>query len=602
MRTRIVSRFAFALCLMASTLSAQSWHQGRVNMFQVTTDAGDMAARDLLVRLQQERALVGQLLHKPKTYVPGLVRVVMVKDASSLTKAVPSFPADAVERGAAAFIGMEHSSIVFVSPSQTESASRALAYLLLSANYPHTPRWFDVGFSRYVGSFQFTREQLEIGRVPSDDKANDSWIPVADLISGGNENDAQWQHEAWLLVHYLITNSRLDEAGKYFYLTMNKQVPPRDALYQAFNEDVQALDRDLHAYDSEVAKHVQRIPAPDTQLFQTFTVDKAPATDVQIAIAAAMLDDHDRSDSAPAAMKLLSGIMHNTPDNPQVQRALAYGYLMQHDSINAVEHARRAIAIQDSDPMMHLIMAAGQNGGDLRVIRSNMAEIRMGADLNAAIRLEPDFAPAYELRGLALMSSDKQDAGLKDLGHAAALRPREDSYLLHLGEAQAATGDWDNAKVLFAAVRNSPDTDVASAASEQLKTGKRLSKEQKHWNEQGIASSTYKDMTDPRWKPTPEMEARNAADGENKVEAGPDTRKVQHLDGELTTIDCSSDPGAILTIHSRGNIWKMKVADRKSVLLIGPDTFSCAWRDKTVSINYKASGGVTGDVVSLEMH
>jgi len=314
-----------------------------------------------------------------------------------------------------------------------------------------------------------------------------------------------------------------------------------------------------------------------------------------------MLDDHDRSDSFPAAMKLLSGVMHNSPDNVLVQRALAYGYLTQHDAINAVEHARRAIALSDADPLMHYILAVGQNGGDMSAIRASMAEVRFGNELNTALRMSADFAPAYELRGLALVSGDKQELGLKDLGHAAALRPRNDEYLLHLGQAQAANGDWDNARVLFAMVKDSSNSEVAQAAAEELKTGKRLKQEQKHWKEQGVAAGNYQDMTDPRWKPTPEMEARAKADQE-KVESGPDTRPVKHIDGQLVGVDCSNDPGAILTVSVRGNSWKMKIADRKSVLLIGPtDNFSCTWKQKKVSVNYKSSGGVTGDVVSLEI-
>lgn len=587
--------------LLSLPLSAQTWHQGHLGSLEITTDSGDAAARDAMVRIQLERSMVGQVLHKAKITMPSRVRVIMVRDIASVTRAVPSFPADAVGRGALEFDGIERSSLIFVAPAQWESASRALASILLSGNYPHTPRWFDVGFARYMGTMQSIKEQVELGRAPSDDHPGDAWIPAPQMMVGGSENDPQWQHEAWLMVHWLITNDRLDQAGKYFYLTMNQQVPPKDAIFQAFQEDAATLDRDLRAYDAEVSRHVQRVAAPDLQQSVTFDVNKVPPLDAQVSIASTMLDDHDRSESPSAAMKLLSGIMHNSPDSASVQRALAYGYFSQRDSISAVDHARRAITLQDSDAMMHYILAVGMNGGDPDTIRTNMADIKLGTELGAALRMEPDFPPAFELRGLALLSDDKQAAGLKDLGHAAALRPRNDAYLFHLGDAQAASGDWDNARILFAVASHSSDPEIAQAAAEQLKTGKRLKKEQKHWNEQGIASSTYQDMTDPRWKPTPEMEAREKQDGDTKPVAGPDTRKVMHLEGELASVDCSGDPGAILTVRSRGNTWKLKVADRKSVVLIGPDHFSCTWSQKTVSINFKSSGGVTGDVVSLEI-
>jgi Flp pilus assembly protein TadD len=598
--------FTVALVLLifafVSPASAQTWHQGRTGVFLVTSDAGDGTVRDTLYRLEQERAVIGQILHKPKLTLPGLVQVLAVRDAQSLTKSVPQFPADLLQRGAITFDGMERSSVIFLTPQQWESMARGVAEVLLATNYPHTPRWFDQGFARYVGSIQVAKEQVLLGRPPADDKTGEGWIPLIDVLTNNGENNAQWRHESWLFVHFLITNSRLDEAGKYFYLTMNQHLLAHEALKQAFGEGSATLDRDLQAYEAEVSKHVQTLPVSNSELPANYNVNKVAPAEGQVAIASALLDDHDRSDSAQAAMKTLSGIMHNTPDNPGVQRALAYGYLMQHDATNAVEHARRAIALADSDALMHYILAVGQNGGDMSSIRASMAEVRFGNELNTAIRMSPDFAPAYELRGLALLSGDKSEPALKDLGHAAALRPRNDEYLLHLAQGQAANGDWENARVLFAMVKDSPDSDVAQAASEELKVGKRIKKEQKHWQEQGVAGTTYQDMTDPRWKPTPEMEAKMKAEDQEKEAAGPDTRPVKHLDGTLESVDCTNDPGAILSVSSRGNTWKMKIVDRKNVLLIGPfEHFSCTWKQKRISVNYKASGGVTGDVVSIEV-
>ena len=37
------------------------------------------------------------------------------------------------------------------------------------------------------------------------------------------------------------------------------------------------------------------------------------------------------------------------------------------------------------------------------------------------------------------------------------------------------------------------------------------------------------------------------------------------------------------------------------MVLIGADDFSCDWRDRRVSVNYKAAGPNNGDLVSLEV-
>ena len=53
-------------------------------------------------------------------------------------------------------------------------------------------------------------------------------------------------------------------------------------------------------------------------------------------------------------------------------------------------------------------------------------------------------------------------------------------------------------------------------------------------------------------------------------------------------------------MSSAGRTWQMHVADRNTIVLIGVEHFDCGWHDAAVSINYKRSGNLQGDLVSLE--
>ena len=66
-------------------------------------------------------------------------------------------------------------------------------------------------------------------------------------------------------------------------------------------------------------------------------------------------------------------------------------------------------------------------------------------------------------------------------------------------------------------------------------------------------------------------------------------------------MDCSQSPAAVLTVATGGTTLKLRTADYKSLLLIGTDTFSCTWSDRSVSVNYKPGGLSDGDLVSLEV-
>jgi hypothetical protein len=47
--------------------------------------------------------------------------------------------------------------------------------------------------------------------------------------------------------------------------------------------------------------------------------------------------------------------------------------------------------------------------------------------------------------------------------------------------------------------------------------------------------------------------------------------------------------------------YKMHASDYKSLVVVGEEQFSCQWRDRLVSINYRALGNHEGELVSLEL-
>jgi hypothetical protein len=47
--------------------------------------------------------------------------------------------------------------------------------------------------------------------------------------------------------------------------------------------------------------------------------------------------------------------------------------------------------------------------------------------------------------------------------------------------------------------------------------------------------------------------------------------------------------------------YKMHASDYKSLLVIGEEQFSCEWKNRLVSVNYRAVGKNGGEIVSLEV-
>ncbi|MGZ7093528.1 MAG: hypothetical protein ACXVJ2_10930, partial [Candidatus Angelobacter sp.] len=94
---------------------------------------------------------------------------------------------------------------------------------------------------------------------------------------------------------------------------------------------------------------------------------------------------------------------------------------------------------------------------------------------------------------------------------------------------------------------------------------------------------------------------RAAAENSTPSDSLDDKRPMKFLKGRLAAVDCSQAPVAILTVIAENATLKLRAADYKSLVVIGADDFSCDWRDREVTVNYKPRGAKTGDLVSLEM-
>ncbi len=181
---------------------------------------------------------------------------------------------------------------------------------------------------------------------------------------------------------------------------------------------------------------------------------------------------------------------------------------------------------------------------------------------------------------------------------AIQLSPRNQQYVLHLAEIYLAGQNWEAAKALLERLKASGNAQIAAVAREKLG---QISNQRKY----GMSSATGTAATNltPQKSPFDALveDAAERAAAQKKSEAGPDKRPSQYLKGKLVTVDCSQSPAATLTIASGARTVRLRTGDFRSLLLIGADQFSCEWRDRPVSVNYKAAGQGAGDLVSLEI-
>ncbi len=113
---------------------------------------------------------------------------------------------------------------------------------------------------------------------------------------------------------------------------------------------------------------------------------------------------------------------------------------------------------------------------------------------------------------------------------------------------------------------------------------------------------------DPKWqlpesikKRDEELEAKEERGEPREQTAAPDKRPVLFLKGTLVSTSCAPSGNATLTVYAGKKKIQLTTPDYKKLVLIGADQFSCDWKDRSVSVNYRASSATTGDLVSLEV-
>jgi hypothetical protein len=76
---------------------------------------------------------------------------------------------------------------------------------------------------------------------------------------------------------------------------------------------------------------------------------------------------------------------------------------------------------------------------------------------------------------------------------------------------------------------------------------------------------------------------------------------VLFLKGKIVASDCTKTPEAAVTVLSGMTTYTMHVSDYKTLVVVGEDQFSCEWKNRPVSVNYRATGKREGEVVSIEV-
>jgi len=583
------------------------WVEVRSPNFSVVTDAGEKRGRDVALRFEQMRAAFGTLMTKAKVNLPVPLQIVAFRNTKEMRQVAPLWKGKPTQL-AGLFQGGQDRCFIMLDMSVENPypvVFHEYAHELMNGNLQgEFDPWFEEGFAEYFSSIEVDNKQVRVGKVPEDEYLilqQLGMIKIADLFkvvqqsstyNESGDHRTTFYAESGMLMHYIYDNQLMPKVGLYFDLQKNKHVPVEAAIQQAFALSPQDFDKALRNYVSSGRYRYYPIPSPAAIAPDKYTVAALKPSDS----AAVLADIHLHSpDYQERARSEFEAILKSDPNNAAACRGLGYSYLQQQDFTHAGEYFKQASALDSQDPRVHYYNAllTFREGGLTRGAQTD----EMSKELETAIKLDPGFADSYALLAFAQMTSGDSAKALATMQKAVDISPRNESYLYNLANLHLANGQPDQAIAILTSLRIADNPALAAESAAMLAQARRI-KEAMQSGATPVPGGLLVRRSGSEAKSTaPAETTSSAAPVKPEEQWGP----PKFVRGMLMGVDCSGDPAAVLTLAAGAKTLKLNVPDRKHVLLIGADEFSCTWNKQKVAVNYRENATGDTSVVSVEI-
>lgn len=635
------------------------WIEVHTAHFSVLTDGGEKRGREVALRMEQMRSVFGELLMKDKLKMSVPVTVIAFKSDRQYGDISPAKQSTA---GGFYVPGYDRIYIVLnlFEDQPWRSIAHALGHYFVNYNYPPAQGWFDEGMAEYFGAVQIGKE-VNIGGDPElapewhedifDTMRRDPnvpqsltqlasspvWISMTDLFtmkhdgSGLREgsHNTLYYAQSWMVMHYLLNKKKMPEVGTYFDLVLNQKVPVDKAMVQAFDLTPAQMEEAVKTYFNSLgnlgialdqAKKPVVLPGdiPQPDHFPVpldtddigMAVNSVPEADAKAVIGDVMARIPEHRDQA---LRDLQQLAADPKGNEAAHRGLARDHLQQKLFDRTAEELDKATELNPRDPWIWYYRSVLKYRKAQATRQDMQGLANMMQDLRAVLDWYPELADAYNMLAMARVEGGGINSALEAQKQAVALAPRNAEYQFNLGQIYVAAKKWDQAREVFTRLKEGPDRQAAAAAKQQLDDLATLQKYGVRPQRAGQPEAPARAASTAPAGGSGTKVAANAsqnASEDDETDSAPkpppakpgSTGPVLFLKGKIVGSDCSKAPEAAITVLSGMTTYTMHVSDYKSLVVVGEDQFSCDWKNRPASVNYRATGKREGEVVSIEVH
>jgi tetratricopeptide (TPR) repeat protein len=461
-RFLILSLLWAASCSYASA-AADQWIQVSSPHFTVITDSGDKQGRHILDQFERMRWLFQTLFPKTKVDPPLPIVVIAVRNQKEFQTIEPAaYLSKGQVNLAGLFLSTSDKNYVLLRLDASENHPFATIYheythLQFRDSLQWMPLWLNEGFAEFIQNTEIHNKDVQLGEPSVDDilyLRQNRLLPLPALFKVDasspyyheEQKASVFYAESWALTHYLEVTDR--ERGTHRipdYVSLVRQhQDPVVAAETAFG-NLKELQSALEGY-IRAGNYKEFIISSAAAPLDEAAYQSKPLTQAQA--------DADHADflayvqRTADARSLLDTVLKAEPDNAQAHETMGSMAYREGDTDAARKWYGEAVRLNPQSFLANYYFATlSMHGGNL----SNAAEVE--ACLRAAIRLNPDFAPAYDqLAGLlAMRHEDLDEAHVLNL-HAIELEPGNLAYRMNAATVLMTMSRYDDAA---AVLRNS---------------------------------------------------------------------------------------------------------------------------------------------------
>lgn len=606
--------FLFLVCIPLIASAESQWLEVKSPNFSVVTDAGDKRGREVAMRFEQMRAVFAALMTKANVNIPVPLQIVAFRNTKEMREFAPLWHGKPTQVAGLFQGGFDRSFIML--DMSVENPWRVVfheyAHQLMNGILSRQlDPWFEEGFAEYFSSIEVDNKQARVGKPTAQVYAvlqQNGMMKIDDLFrvqhnsptyNESGDHRTVFYAESDMVVHYLYDHEAIPKATSYFNLRLN-DVPVDEAIQKAFGMTGAQFDKELREYIHSGNFKYYALPTPPSIDSKQYSATPMSEEDSSAVLADVHLHSRQYQDKAITEFQ---EILKDHPDNAAANRGLGYAYLQKRDFQQAADYFHRASKLNSRDPRVHYysaLLLSRKNG-----FGSSNAE--MIQELETAISLDPNFADSYMLLAFAKNYGGQRAQALETMRKAVALSPRNEGYQYNLAQMYISNRQFDDALALLHLLQKTSNPELAARVERSLTSLEQMKLASQNRagpnSAQIIARSTSDaEPTTPDEHPSiSEHETSSEPEPPTAPQAPPNPHPTKFMPGLLTSIDCASPPGAVLTVVSAGKTWRLTVADVNHMILFGSDKFSCAWAKKKVSLNYRETAEGEGSVVSLEI-